>query len=226
MNISNSTLFGSSAIICSLTWSTVAAFPIIVKDAVPLPRPTGSTGDDIFVAKAVDANGDGIPDANPDQPDCNSNGTPDECDIALGTSNDDNANNVPDECECTAPETTASLVPISGGDDEGTENGDDDEGRFVVAFGFSNQATACPPTTCTGELVCGTTRIPVDPGEIVEIENDDEECEAEVEDGFLELEGPNIFLEVTCTNSLGSDTAQASPIGIAPDNDDETEFDD
>ena len=45
----------------------------------------------------------------------------------------------------------------------------------------------------------------------------------EVESGLLELEGPNIFLEVTCTNSLGSDTAQALPIGLAPDNDDDND---
>ena len=47
-----------------------------------------------------------------------------------------------------------------------------------------------------------------------------------MEDGILELEGPNIFLEVTCTNSLGSDTAQALPPGLAPDNDTEDEVDD
>ncbi len=32
--------------------------------------------------------------------DCNGNGIPDGCDIALGTSNDLNGNGIPDECEC------------------------------------------------------------------------------------------------------------------------------
>jgi hypothetical protein len=33
--------------------------------------------------------------------DCNSNGIPDDCDIATGTSTDLNGNGVPDECEST-----------------------------------------------------------------------------------------------------------------------------
>ncbi len=32
--------------------------------------------------------------------DCNNNGTPDECDIEIGTSDDVNVNGIPDECEC------------------------------------------------------------------------------------------------------------------------------
>ncbi len=53
-----------------------------------------------------DADGDGIADVvdncylfNPDQWDCNDNGTGDECDIADGVSQDCNANGVPDECD-------------------------------------------------------------------------------------------------------------------------------
>ncbi|MEE8458976.1 MAG: PQQ-binding-like beta-propeller repeat protein, partial [Phycisphaerales bacterium] len=68
-----------------------------------------------------DADGDGVGDGCDDCPDtvagalvdaagcipaipddCNSNGFPDECDIADGSSEDDNGNGVPDECECPA----------------------------------------------------------------------------------------------------------------------------
>jgi predicted outer membrane repeat protein len=61
----------------------------------------------------VDLNGDGIPDEcqdcngdsilDPEQlvdNDCNNNGRPDDCDIALGCSSDINENGLPDECEC------------------------------------------------------------------------------------------------------------------------------
>ncbi len=52
----------------------------------------------------TDCNGNGVPDACDialgASFDCNGNGVPDACDIALGTSPDDNANGIPDECEC------------------------------------------------------------------------------------------------------------------------------
>ncbi len=38
-----------------------------------------------------------------DGPDCNGNGIPDECDVALGTSPDANGNGVPDECDVACP---------------------------------------------------------------------------------------------------------------------------
>lgn len=50
-----------------------------------------------------DCNSNGIPDAcdiaSLDDPDCNSNGIPDSCDIATSSSEDCNNNDVPDECE-------------------------------------------------------------------------------------------------------------------------------
>ena len=51
----------------------------------------------------VDCNSNGVPDnvdiANGTSADCNSNGVPDECDTASGASDDCNVNDVPDECE-------------------------------------------------------------------------------------------------------------------------------
>ncbi len=47
-----------------------------------------------------DSDGDGLGDCcDPDGLDCNSNGIPDGCDIAEGTSGDCNGNHVPDECD-------------------------------------------------------------------------------------------------------------------------------
>ena len=51
-----------------------------------------------------DCDGNGVPDACDialgASFDCNGNGVPDACDIASGESPDDNANGIPDECEC------------------------------------------------------------------------------------------------------------------------------
>jgi len=51
-----------------------------------------------------DCNSNGIPDdcdiAGGDSQDCQPNGIPDECDIAEGMSQDSNANGIPDECDC------------------------------------------------------------------------------------------------------------------------------
>jgi len=66
---------------------------------------TIGTDRDILVARNVmaDCNSNGIPDecdvAVGTSADCQSNGIPDECDITSGTSEDCNANSVPDECE-------------------------------------------------------------------------------------------------------------------------------
>jgi len=45
-------------------------------------------------------------------PDCNGNGVPDACDIALGTSPDGNANGLPDECECPTDVNTDGVVNV------------------------------------------------------------------------------------------------------------------
>jgi hypothetical protein len=61
----------------------------------------------VFSSNAIeDTDGDGIPDSqdncylpNPDQLDCNENGSGDVCDLADGTSFDCNVNDIPDDCE-------------------------------------------------------------------------------------------------------------------------------
>ncbi len=175
----------------------------------------------------TDTDLDGTPDCNDGCPNDAGKTCPGAC--GCGVSDIDIDGNGTPGCldsTCTAPVATASLLLLSGGDGEGTAGGDDDEGRFVVEFGFGNQADACDPPACTGELVCGSMRIAVSPGQIVEIENDDEGCEVEFEGGVLEMEGPDVFLEVTCTNSAAVNTVQAFPDGIGSDNDTDEDEDD
>src|SRR5205085_11181406 len=48
--------------------------------------------------------------------DCNGNGSPDDCDIRMGTSLDENENGVPDECDsppCASPPITALQSAVS-----------------------------------------------------------------------------------------------------------------
>jgi hypothetical protein len=68
----------------------------------------------ISLGVSFDCNSNGIPDdCEVAVLDCNSNGVPDDCDIAGGTSTDFNANLVPDECEGTG-------TPVCFGDGSGS----------------------------------------------------------------------------------------------------------
>jgi len=60
--------------------------------------------------------------------DCNSNGIPDECEIADGTSNDINSDGVPDECQC--------LADIAGGSDPGDGDGEVNVLDLLAIIGF------------------------------------------------------------------------------------------
>ncbi|MCX7963895.1 MAG: hypothetical protein N2644_05385 [Candidatus Sumerlaea chitinivorans] len=62
-------------------------------------------------------------------PDCNANGTPDECDITSGTSQDCNANGIPDECEpdCNGNGIADECDISSGSSEDCNENGVPDE---------------------------------------------------------------------------------------------------
>lgn len=81
------------------------------------PRPSGDTCDmGAYEHVACDAGAAG--------PDCNDNGTPDECDIKRGVSSDWNRNGIPDECDIE-----------SGASRDCNENGVPDESD--IARGFS-----------------------------------------------------------------------------------------
>ncbi|OWY72336.1 hypothetical protein B7486_05290 [cyanobacterium TDX16] len=86
-----------------------------------------------------DCNTNGIPDecdiAAGTATDCNTNGIPDECDIAAGTATDCNTNGIPDECE---PELS-----------DCNNNGTPDVCEFVTdsdADGVADGCDACPGT--------------------------------------------------------------------------------
>ena len=71
----------------------------------------------------------------PPAPDCNTNGIPDECDIAAGTSHDCNTNGVPDECEMITP-----------GDFDADGDVDlDDHAGFVAYMAGPGQALSASP---------------------------------------------------------------------------------
>ncbi len=136
--------------------------------------------------------------------------------------------------DATAPVAVADLVLISEGDEEGTDHHhghhDDDEGRFQIVASCSDNcdgSAGCGLVTAVAELRCvGGGVVAVVSGEIVEIEIDDEECEIEVEDNEIEIEG-DVTLVVTCTDASGNTSqATAVPVGLALDNDDESEVDD
>jgi len=131
--------------------------------------------------------------------------------------------------DTTPPVATATLIFASAGDEEGKPH-DDDEGMFQVVASCSDNCAGsggCTAPVLTAELQCwGGGVIAVNPGDIVEIEMDDEGCDIEIEGGKIEIEG-DVTLVVTCTDATGNTTqATAAPLGLQPDNDDEWEDDD
>lgn len=106
------TLFqGNILALASITMNTGAS----ILDGRALARNGAVTLDDIHVVAGCtcvlgptsqDCNSNGIPDecdiANGTSHDCNLNGVPDECDLANGSSRDCNHNGVPDECDITS----------------------------------------------------------------------------------------------------------------------------
>ncbi|MFH0983682.1 MAG: hypothetical protein V2A79_19380 [Planctomycetota bacterium] len=65
--------------------------------------------EDIAHGTSEDCDSNGTPDEC--QPDCNSNGAADTCDLTAGTSVDCQLNNTPDECELTGNDCNANSVP-------------------------------------------------------------------------------------------------------------------
>ena len=67
-----------------------------------------------------------------DSHDCNTNGIPDECDIADGTSEDINSDGVPDECQC--------LADIAGPDGPGLPDGIVGTDDLLAVIGYWGQS--------------------------------------------------------------------------------------
>jgi hypothetical protein len=96
--------------------------------------------------------------------------------------------------DTTPPIIEAALVPI-GGDDDG------DEGLFRVEFSVSDSCE--DGLTVKSFMKACRKKIPVENGQIIEIERDDD-CEIEWDDGILEIEAKKVFLVVKAVDSSGN----------------------
>ena len=177
-----------------------------------------------------DQDGDGICDdvdncptiANPGQEDCNNNGVGDACDV-INPDADEICDGVDNDCDglidckdpdyidVTPPSVSAALVQL-------------DEELFKVQFSATDNCDC--GISCDALIVCGRQSRTVKNGQRVEIESDDE-CEFELEDGILEVEG-KAELQVRCTDAKGnSATAMVFPVSEEEEDDeDDDEKDD
>ena len=96
----------------------------------------------------------------------------------------------------------ASLVPYGEGDDDD----DSDEGRFRIQFAAADICDFAPTMTAVLKIAGCSSDITVAQGQVIEFENEDEECEVEREDGILEIEAPGLVLMVTATDASGNST--------------------
>lgn len=98
----------------------------------------------VFSTNAIqDTDGDGVPDSqdncylpNPDQLDCNGNGSGDVCDLADGVSFDCNLNDIPDECDedCNTNGIPDECDIADGTSQDADGNGVPDECEFTNGF--------------------------------------------------------------------------------------------
>ena len=111
------------------------------------------------------------------------------------------------DVDTTPPTVVAELVPV--------DVDDDDEGLFRVEYSCSDTDDANP--VITSATLNG---IPVDNGQLVELEIDDDN-ESEFDEGILELEAPSFELVVTCVDESGNiGEASASPMFASDDDED------
>ena len=109
------------------------------------------------------------------------------------------------------PMVTAALDSYGTGDDWG----DDDEGLFVVRFSADDGCDSMPNVSAVLLVQGRRSPIPVNNGQLIEFECDDENADVEWEDGILEIEAPGITLEVTATDaSSNAAAAEALPAGL------------
>lgn len=129
----------------------------------------------------------------------------------------DMASVVVDVLDTTPPGLVASLAPVGGGD----EDDDGDEGRFEIGFSATDACDAEPEVIAT--LVSpGCPDTPVDVGQIVEFELEDDDCELETEDGILEIEGSALILRAMATDATeNSSTSEVRATGLGSDDDDD-----
>lgn len=97
----------------------------------------------------ANCNSNAIPDAC--EPDCNMSGTPDDCDIALGLSQDCQPNNLPDECE---------LPPLCVQCPDCNHNGVPDECDIALGNASDCNANFIPDRCETDPALCGANCLP------------------------------------------------------------------
>ena len=96
---------------------------------------------------------------NPDQLDCQPNGTGDVCDIADGTSDDCNENGVPDDCETLPPSEIPGSTCDDGADNDCDGDSDcEDPDCWSDSVCWTCGNTRCDPNedSCTCSSDCGT----------------------------------------------------------------------
>jgi hypothetical protein len=140
--------------------------------------------------------------------------------------------------DTTPPVVTCALVRI--GDGDGDKEGeswhhDEDEGDFKVVVSVTDVCDSAPEIEMVmiargpGGNECGT--VAVTAGQEMELEMEDDDCEIEVEEDSgeleLEIEAVEIILRVTATDASGNVTVcEATPQGLALDNDDDSDPED
>ncbi len=121
-----------------------------------------------------------------------------------------------DGADTTPPDVTCELVAILV---------DEDEGLFLVQFSATDDIDPSPLVDAV--IVCGDVEIPVINGELVLIELDDEEegCTVELEDGILQIQGSDPRLEVTAQDESDNFAVCSADPVLSPDDDDDDDSD-
>lgn len=105
------------------------------------------------------------------------------------------------EFACDEPPTVTCSAIVPDGDD------DHDDGDLVIAF---SAEAACGSVTVSAviALVCedGGLEVPVENGQVIDLECEDDahECEVEAKDGVIEIEAGSAVLIVTAVDICGN----------------------
>ena len=126
----------------------------------------------------------------------------------------------------TAPAATASLDPVINDDDSDSDSDSDSDGggRFVASFSATDGCDSSP--SCGAVLtVPGCSPIAIEDGQVIDFKPRST-CRVKEKNGRLEVKGPSLTLDVSCTDASGNTgTASAEPPPPPPDDDDDSDSD-
>jgi thrombospondin type 3 repeat protein len=121
-------------------------------DTCQIPVSSPAAGGPFFCTANCDpdCNSNGVPDscdiASLEDPDCNSNGIPDSCDIAASVSDDCNSNGIPDDCDIAGPlEEDCNTNTIPDGCEIAADPGLDCNDNGII--------DACGEADCNNDLI-------------------------------------------------------------------------